>query len=127
MSELTTIAPPVVRLPSIDVDRLVVMDDDTLTRQVVREIITAFGGTAFEATSEGEALYLAEKFGIKNFILDIHMGDDRNSEGLDTLERLKNRDPNSFVGMLSNHADLFREMAETLECDVFRQKTTDRT
>lgn len=81
-------------------------------------------GFGVRAVEKGDDLLaLAETGAYDLAILDIHMGLRRAQEGLDTLERLRARDVDTFVAMLSAYPDRWREMAEKLEADLFQTKT----
>jgi hypothetical protein len=65
------------------------------------------------------------KEGFRNFIVDIHMGPDRQQEGLNVLERLKRISSDNFVGILSGQlSKMTRIMARS--ADVVQEKTDDR-
>lgn len=107
-------------------DKIAIMDNDPDDLAVYRKVLTRLGfKKVYAVDSAHKVIELRKKNGLQNFILDIHMGDDREEEGLDALEKLKKGDDDVFVGMLSNHSDAYERKAKRLKADAFIPKTYD--
>jgi CheY-like chemotaxis protein len=105
-------------------DKIAIMDNDPDDLAVYRKVLTRLGFKKVYAVDSGHKIIeLRKKNHLQNFILDIHMGDEREEEGLDALEKLKKGHEDVFVGMLSNHSDAYERKAKRLKADAFIPKT----
>ncbi|MCG8368809.1 MAG: response regulator [Pseudanabaenales cyanobacterium] len=77
------------------------------------------------AGNQDEAISLWEK-GYHIYILDISMGNDRAQEGLDALERLKKKDSDNIVAILSANLENHRGSYALKRADIVQRKTSDR-
>lgn len=79
---------------------ILLVDDDALTRQFYRDLLTEHGFQVREAASGEEGLRLAERQAFDAAVLDIVMP---GMSGLELLEHLRRRDPELPVIMLTAH------------------------
>jgi two-component system nitrogen regulation response regulator GlnG len=82
---------------------MLVVDDDPASCRLVRAL---FEGEGFEVSAKHDAqsgLACAESGDFEIVILDLHLPD---GDGIDVLKRLRERDPNLPVIMLTGHADV---------------------
>lgn len=105
---------------------VVIMEDDKKKLSDIKKTLNKMGFTPLIAKSKNEILKLAKEKHLKNFILDINMGSEREHEGLDALETLKNYDDNIFVGFLTGYPTRYKTLASRLKVNVFQPKTTNR-
>jgi DNA-binding NarL/FixJ family response regulator len=77
------------------------------------------------ASSEDEVISLYKE-GFQVYIVDIHMGENRQQEGLNVLERLKKADSSNFVAILSGKIEPFMRESILKKADFVQQKTGDR-
>jgi len=82
---------------------IVLMEDDESCAQDIVETIKRCGFIARQVKSKEDAVRLAKEEKQRNFIFDMHMGKDRDHEGLDALEIIKEYDRKAFVGILSGY------------------------
>jgi ActR/RegA family two-component response regulator len=104
-------------------DRTVcLMEDDGPTLEVWQETVKECGGVAAVARNPDHVVALAEK-GVRHFILDCHMGSaDRSEEGLNALERLKDKYSDARVGILTGY-NQYKPKAMRLKPDHFLVKS----
>lgn len=118
---------PSSKLYSIGFHNMVVLEDEDTTFQDVSKSLRRRGvRRVYKAPSIDAAVNYAERRLANGFILDIHMGVDREQEGLDALEKIKSIDSDIFVGILSAHEGYFRKMATRLGADVYCEKSANR-
>ena len=100
-----------------------VMENNTKTQMAYSRVCSKFNIRLVPVDSKEQAEEEAKQNTLRYCILDIDMGDDREQEGLDTLEILKKHDKNIFVGLISAYPNRYHRMARRLKADVFRQKS----
>ncbi len=103
----------------------VVLEDNRQHLAGIRQGLADLGWRARSVSSSSGALRLARR-GLKNYIVDINMGIDRFSEGLDTLEKLKQVNADIFVAVLSNYGGPWKVRALKLRADGFWKKSADQ-
>lgn len=109
---------------------IVFLEDSPRERKIVANALNdylrevALEAPFLFAENEDEAVDLCKK-GFRNFIVDIHMGSDRQQEGLNLLQRLKKINPDTFVAILSGHLGAqTKRMAK--DADLIQEKTDNR-
>src|SRR5689334_17133129 len=107
----------------LKIDEVAVMENDSTLMGIYEEPLKRFGFKVQTIGSADEAIHLAEGKNLYNYILDLHMGEDREQEGLDALERLKSIDENIQVAILSGYPEVYRRRAKRLRADIFRTKS----
>jgi len=105
--------------------QVVIMDDDNKERRAISSSLRKYGFEAIHVDNGQEAIRLAQRTRARLFILDIHMGRDRDQEGLTALEKIKSINPDFFVGILSGYPNRFKEMALRLNANVFMEKSAN--
>jgi len=112
-----------VLIPDMEV---VVMEDDLATLSYITTGLNHMGFEVLPADSSESAVQLAKDRGTKYFILDMSMGPNRNTEGLEALALLKSINPEARVGIFSAYADAphFRR-ALSLGADIFVEKSAN--
>ncbi len=116
-----------INLSNITAFPIAVMENDPEDSQTIEYILTDLGCPEVIMLTKKEDAYDAAKSGnSKYFILDIHMGESRNQEGLDALEEIKSNDSSIFVAMLSGYNGNHKRMANKLRADHFQSKTDNR-
>jgi DNA-binding response OmpR family regulator len=107
--------------------RVVVMEDEQLALEVSKNHLRRLGFVVHTASDIEEAVRYAAETHIDFFILDVDMGRDRPTEGLDTLERLKQLDSRIYVVMYTSKRERSREQrAQVLGRDLYIEKSTDK-
>jgi CheY-like chemotaxis protein len=107
-----------------DPREIIVMDDEAISENIV-QVLDSFGCRTRRVESGDKAVQAAEKGTGKFFILDIHMGEKRENEGLNALEQIKSIDERIYVAVYSAHPHGYRQQAEKLGADHFQVKSTD--
>ncbi len=111
--------------PQIPKREVVLMEDDSLIKNEVKNLLKEdLDCHVIEIENKQQAIELASKQESLFFILDVHMGQTRQQEGLDTLEEIKTINSNSPVFILSSYQQ-YKRWAENLNADGFIQKETD--
>ncbi len=100
---------------------ILVVDDDLNVRKVVGRTLERLGHQVMLAASVQEALAYADLSWPDLVFADFHLGE-RQKTGLDLIEALKERRPNTFVALMSGQivgvtssADLFLPKPLTLD------------
>ncbi|CCI28029.1 MAG: response regulator [Microcystis sp. M048S1] len=102
---------------------IVVMEDDLFLQQAIKEAIKKNLPWEIRIVgSEKEAISLIQQQEAGYYILDVHMGSNREQEGLDALEKIKGINSQAFVSILSAYPNN-RRLAENLDVDIFIDKT----
>jgi CheY-like chemotaxis protein len=108
-------------------DKIGIMEDNRDTLQKIKSSLKDLGYEPIIVKNAQEALNTAKKGKCGKFIFDIHMGKDREQEGLTALELIKSFNENIFVGILSGYPNYYRQMANRLQADFFQEKTDDQS
>lgn len=104
-------------------DEVVVMEDSPITRQTIEEVMSGLNWKVNIVDNADEAVAYAEKHEVAYYILDVHMGENREQEGIDALERIKKVNPNARVSILTAHPK-YKRLAANIDKDVlFVEKT----
>lgn len=109
-------------------NEVIVMEDRITTQEAIKEILEReFNLQVKIVDSKEDAIDYAEKNRkIQCYLLDIHMGDDRQQEGIDALEEIKAINEKSFVSIFTGHpSQEIQRMASRLGADSYREKSFD--
>jgi two-component system nitrogen regulation response regulator NtrX len=85
------------------VARILVVDDEEGIRHVIRQVLEYEGHDVRVAGGGGEALTLHEEFAPDLTFLDVKMA---RMDGLEVLARIRTRDPEALVVMISGHGSI---------------------
>lgn len=116
-------------LPKIKTDpllnnKVVVMEDDLELQQKISDVMKIeFNWDVIIANSLDEVIHIAEKNEAAYYIFDVHMGNDRDHEGIDALEVVKDINNKSFVSIFTAHLP-FQTQAVKAGADFSLQKST---
>lgn len=111
--------------PEIQKREVIFMEDDSSIQSTVKKILEdELNCNVILVENKAKAIALASQKDSLFFILDVHMGRDREQEGLDTLEEIKAVNSNAPVFVLSSHQK-YEEMANRLNADGFINKETN--
>ncbi len=80
--------------------RILLVEDETLTRDFYGDLLGEHGFEVFAASSGSEGLAMVEQYALDAVVLDIVMP---GMSGLEVLERLRERDPGLPVVILTGH------------------------
>ncbi len=83
--------------------RILVVDDEEGIRHVLKQVLEYEGHAVRTAAGGGEALTLHEEWGPDLTFLDVKM---ERMDGLEVLGRLRERDPEALVVMISGHGSI---------------------
>jgi two-component system nitrogen regulation response regulator NtrX len=83
--------------------RLLVVDDESGVRAALRQLLEFEGYEVREASSGAEGLATYEAWKPELVFMDVKMA---GMDGLETLKRLRGRDPSAIVVMISGHATI---------------------
>ena len=117
-----------IAIKPLPINEVIVMDDGVTAQETIIEILEReFDLHVKLVNSKEEAIDIAEQHQeIQGYILDVHMGNDRQQEGLHALEEIKAINEKSFVSILTGHPTLaIQRMALRLGADLYREKSTD--
>lgn len=115
-------------LEPLPTNEVIVMEDRVTTQEAIKEILEReFNLQVKIVDSKEEAIGIAEKNQeIQCYLLDVHMGNDRQQEGIDALEVIKELNKKSFVVVLTGHpSQEIQRMASRLGADLYREKSLD--
>lgn len=112
-----------IELSKLRFNEIGIMENDYETRIFIKDVIKKLGGKVYEIDRVEEVVRLAQDQNLRAFILDIHMGDGREQEGLDALEILKKIDASIFVAILSAYPERFKQLALKANVNVFQSKS----
>jgi len=84
-------------------ERLLIVDDEPGIRDALRQVLEFEGLEVKTAASGGEALTLYPEFRPHLVFLDVKMA---GLDGLETLGRLRDLDPDAIVVMISGHGTI---------------------
>jgi ActR/RegA family two-component response regulator len=96
-------------LPSSNIDillkdKVVIMEDDPDLQEQIKGVMRKeYDWDVIVANSLDEVTHIAENNEAAYYIFDVHMGTDRDSEGLDALETVKHINDKSFVTIFTAH------------------------
>lgn len=82
---------------------ILVVDDDEVLRSLYAEALSDAGYIVFKAASGEEALEKAEKIPFHLIVTDLNMP---GISGLDLLKKVKEKRPETYVILLTSHADV---------------------
>jgi ActR/RegA family two-component response regulator len=100
------------------------MEDDPDLQQKIKDVMTnKFNWDVIVANSLDEVYQIAENQEAAYYIFDVHMGTDRDSEGLDALETVKGVNDKSFVTIFTAHPR-FQTQAKKTGADFSLLKST---
>jgi CheY-like chemotaxis protein len=103
-------------------DRTVgLMEDNRQTLEAWKKVVVERGRIVAVAKDQRAVMALAER-GVKNFILDCHMGTERDEEGLNAAERLRKNYPDTRVGLLTGRPECLHKAA-SLHTDYYHLKS----
>ena len=109
--------------PSVFKKQIVIMEDQPENQRSIKEAIESLLEWEVKIVQDkDEAVAYAKEQEAVYYILDVHMGNKRNQEGLDALEEIKQVNPNAFVAIFSALGD-YKSLAERLKADIFLKKT----
>jgi two-component system, NtrC family, nitrogen regulation response regulator NtrX len=83
--------------------RILVVDDEDGIRKILRQVLEYEGHEVQTAAGGGEALSIVEEFKPDLSFLDVKMA---RMDGLEVLDRIRERDPNAVVVMISGHGTI---------------------
>lgn len=83
--------------------RILVVDDEEGIRHVLRQVLEYEGHSVRTASGGGEALGIHEEFGPDLTFLDVKMA---RMDGLEVLGRIREREPEAVVVMISGHGSI---------------------
>src|SRR3954462_7340973 len=83
--------------------RILVVDDEDGIRKILRQVLEYDGHTVQTAAGGGEALTLVEEFKPDLSFIDVKMA---RMDGLEVLDRIRERDGNAIVIMISGHGTI---------------------
>ena len=83
--------------------RILVVDDEEGIRHVLRQVLEYEGHEVRTASGGGEALGIHEEFSPDLTFLDVKMA---RMDGLEALDRIRERDPEAVVVMISGHGSI---------------------
>ena len=101
-----------------------VMEDDNFAVEKIMKSLKEYGSEGIRIKDSKNAIEYLNK-GIKNYILDVDMGEKRHTEGLLTLRSLKKRNENVFVGILTQVNSDTEDRAQRLGADIYVKKSDD--
>ncbi len=108
-------------------NEVVVMEDSEIAQEAIRKVMEdEFDFKVKIADSKEKAIYFAEHQELQYYILDVHMGNNRQQEGIDALEEIKTLNEKSFVSILTGYPSPgIQNMASRLGADLYREKSFD--
>jgi ActR/RegA family two-component response regulator len=106
------------------VNEIVLMEDGDV-RKKIAAAFESRGCRVRHIPSGDDAIQLAESGMGQFFILDIHMGEGRKNEGLNTLEIIKSIDKDIFVAIYTAYPSWYEDQAKKLDADIVVQKSRD--
>ena len=115
-------------LEPLPTNEVIVMEDRATTQEAIKEILEReFNLQVKIVDSKEEAIGIAEKNQeIQCYLLDFHIGNDRQQEGIDALEVIKELNKKSFVVVLTGHpSQEIQRMASRLGADLYREQSFD--
>jgi two-component system nitrogen regulation response regulator NtrX len=83
--------------------RILVVDDEDGIRKILRQVLEYEGHTVQTASGGGEALTLVEEFQPDLSFIDVKMA---RMDGLEVLDRIRSKDSNAVVVMISGHGTI---------------------
>ncbi|MBA2750473.1 MAG: response regulator [Tatlockia sp.] len=101
------------------------MEDSSRTQETIKRIME--GKLNWKVTiikNQEEAVSLADQKNYPFYILDVNMGKNREQEGLDALEKIKDVDQQVFVSVFSAYPN-FRQKAANLNSNWFEEKGSE--
>ncbi len=117
-----------ISIEPLPTNEVIVMEDSEATQETIIEILEReFNLHVKIVDSKEEVIGIAEKHQeIQCYLLDVHMGNDRQQEGIDALEEIKAINEKSFVSIFTGHpSQEIQKMASKLGADLYREKSTD--
>ncbi len=115
-------------LELLPTNEVIVMEDRVTTQEAIKEILEReFNLQVKIVDSKEDAIDHAEKNRkIQCYLLDVHMGNDRQQEGIDALEEIKAINEKSFVSIFTGYpSQKIQRMASRLGADSYREKSFD--
>jgi CheY-like chemotaxis protein len=106
-------------------NEVVVMEDNKNDRGGISRVLKNLGFQVKILNNANSILRHTRRGYYRSYILDINMGQGREQEGLNALERLKDLNEDIFVGVLSGYPNRYRQMAEKLKVDFFWEETAN--
>lgn len=103
-------------------DEVAIMEDSFRTQETIKEVMEKkLNWKVTVINNQKEAVSLADKKIHSFYILDVNMGKDREQEGLDALEKIKDVDQQAFVTVFSAYPN-FKKKAANLNSNWFEEK-----
>ena len=115
-------------LESLPKNEVVVMEDsETTQKAIIRILQREFNLRVTIVDCREDAIDYAEKNReIQLYLLDVHMGNNRQQEGLDALEEIKAINEKSFVSIFTGYpTPEIKKLASKLGADLYREKSFD--